>query len=120
MTQRVLGRTIYDLFIADILSNGEAKNYLKLAERAVSQTRFLDALVEIRKAVFVEFEEDYNIFGWREYDGKTPDGLLSSVLRGGWRAPYWTRRKDGSRRTFMSQLTISKSTTKIGDFKPWS
>ena len=93
-TQTVLGRSIQDLFIADILSKGEAKDYLKAAEKAISEKRFLNALTETRKAVFVEFEEDYNVFGWRDYDGKTQENALASVIRGGWRAPTWTRTKD--------------------------
>lgn len=82
-TQKVLGRSIHDLFIADILSEGEAKSYLKTAEMAISEQRYLDALIETRKAIFVEFEDDYNIFGWRDYDGKSQEGLIASALRGG-------------------------------------
>jgi hypothetical protein len=67
---------------------------LKAAEKAISAKRFLDALIETRKAVFVEFEEDYNVYGWRDYDGKTQENALASVIRRGWRAPTWTRRKD--------------------------
>lgn len=93
-TRTVLGRSIHDLFIADILANGESKGYLKAAEKAISEQRFLDALIETRKAIFVEFEEDYNIYAWREHDGKTPSNLLASLLWGGWRAPTWTRNKD--------------------------
>ena len=120
MTQRVLGRTIYDLFIADILSNGEAKNYLKLAERAVSQTRFLDALVEIRRQYWLSSRRIITFL-----DGGNMMGRLRTVFcrpcfqaDGGHHTGLAGR--IGSRRTFMSQLTISKSTTKIGDFKPWS
>jgi hypothetical protein len=93
-TGKVLGRSIYHLFIADLLRNSEAKSFLKSAEIAASEKRFLDSLVEIRKAIYVEFEEDYNVFGWRDHDGKKPEGLFSALSRGGWRAPFWTRTKD--------------------------
>lgn len=93
-THKVLGRSIQDLFIADLLAPSEAKDYLKVAEKAISDSRYLDALIATRKAIFVEFEEDYNIFGWRDYDGKSPVGLISSLSYGGWRAPTWTRRKE--------------------------
>lgn len=94
MTRTVIGRSIQDLFIADILATGEAKDYLKAAEKAISAEYFLDALIETRKAVFVTFEEDYNIFGWRNRDGKTQENFLADLLRGGWRAPTWTRNKE--------------------------
>lgn len=92
--KKVLGRSIRDLFIADILKDSESKTYLKSAEAAISEGRFLDALIETRKAIFVEFEEDYNIYGWRDFDEQKKEGLLASMFRGGWRAPSWTRRRD--------------------------
>lgn len=94
MTTEVLGQSLRDLFIADLLLEGESKALLKGAEQAIKDRRYLDALIETRKAIFVEFEEEYSIYGWRAYDGKKPEGLFSSVRRGGWRAPSWTRNKD--------------------------
>lgn len=93
-TKHVIGKTLRDLFIADLLKPGESKDYLKTAEQAIALRRYLDALVEIRKAIFVEFEEDYNVYGWRDYDGKKQENFFASALRGGWRAPYWKRRQD--------------------------
>lgn len=91
---KVLGRSIQGLFIADLLADGEAKTYLKAAEAALSEKHYMAALTEIRKAVFVEFEEDYNIYGWRDYDGQKQDGLMASLSRGGHRAPASTKNKD--------------------------
>jgi len=94
MTQAVLGQSLRNLFIADLLTDSEPKALLKGAEQAIKERRYLDALIETRKAIFVEFEEEYNIYGWRDYDGKEQEGLLASAIRGGWRAPSWTRNKD--------------------------
>ena len=94
MTHAVLGHTLRDLFIADLLHNGESKKLLKAAEQAIKEGRYLDALIETRKAFFVEFEEEYSIYGWRDYDGKKPEGLLNSAMRGGWRSPTLTRNKE--------------------------
>lgn len=94
MTTKVLGQSLRDIFIADMLSEGESKTFLKNAEQAIKSQRFLEALIETRKAIFVEFEEDYSIYGWRDYDNSNPAGLLSTALRGGWRAPSWKRHKD--------------------------
>jgi hypothetical protein len=89
----VAGHSLSDLFIADLLKDGEAKQFLNAAEGAIRTGRFLDALTETRKAIFVEFEQQYSIHGWRNYEG-AQEGLLASAIRGGWRAPYWTRTKD--------------------------
>lgn len=94
MTTEVLGQSLRDLFITDLLLKGESKAFLKTAEQAISERRYLDALIETRKAIFVEFEEEYSIYGWREYDGSKRQGLLGLGMGGGWRAPSWTKNKD--------------------------
>jgi hypothetical protein len=94
MTQAVLGQSLRDLFIADLLADSESKALLKAAEQAIKERCYLDALVETRKAIFVEFEGEYSVYGWRDYDGQKQEGLLASAMRGGWRAPSWTRNKD--------------------------
>jgi hypothetical protein len=93
MTTQVLGQSLRDLFIADLLSDGEAKSFLKVAEQAIKDGRFLEALIETRKALFIEFEKDYSVYGWRAFDGNSQEGLLASFGRGGWRAPSWTKNK---------------------------
>ena len=88
-------RSIRDLFIADFLINSEAKNHLKQAECEIYRNEYLAALIEIRKAIYIEFEEDYSVYSWRDYDHNKQEGLgLWMIGRGGWRAPYWTRNKD--------------------------
>jgi len=93
MTTAVVGKSVQQLFIADILGDSEAKEYLKAAETALNRRRYLDALSEIRKAIYVEFEESYNVYGWREYDGTYPVSALASMGNGGWNAPSWTKNK---------------------------
>ncbi len=94
MTTAVIGQSLRALFVSDLLSEGESKGVLKLAEQSIKDKRYLEALIETRKALFVEFEEDYNIYGWRDFDGTRQEGLLGSLARGGWRAPSWTRSKE--------------------------
>jgi hypothetical protein len=89
----VLSCTLNNLFITDLLKDGESKIFLQNAEVLIRNEEFLSALTEIRKAIFVEFEEQYNIYGWRDYEG-AQEGPLASAYRGGWRAPYWTRKKE--------------------------
>ena len=88
------GSGIRELFMADLLKDGSAKDHLRKAEAAISNGEFLDALIETRKAIFVEFEEAYNIYGWRDHDPTRNPRILSlGLLAGGWSAPYWTRNK---------------------------
>lgn len=94
MTTEVLGQSLRDLFIADLLTDGEPKDFLKAAEQAIKDQRYLNALIETRKAVFLVFEEDYSVYGWRDYDATTQESVLASAFRGGWRAPDWTKNKN--------------------------
>lgn len=93
MTQAVLGQTLRSIFITDLLHNSESKSLLIAAEHAIKEKRYLDALIETRKAFFVEFESDFTIHGWQDYDEITQESLLTTAARGGWRAPSWTRNK---------------------------
>jgi hypothetical protein len=90
----VIGKSVRELFVADLLQDSEAKTYLKNSESAISNGKYLHALVETRKALFVEFEEEYNIYGWRDYERGKEEGLLGTMIRGGWSAPYWTRNSE--------------------------
>ncbi len=76
------------------MKDTESKSLLVSAELAIKKRRYLEALTEIRKALFVEFEIDHSIYGWRDHDGTVKENLLASALRGGWRALSWTRDRD--------------------------
>lgn len=90
----VTGGGIRELFIADLLNEGRTKEHLKNAERAIAAGDYMEALIETRKAIFIEFEEAYNVYGWRDYDpNETGRGLGVSLLAGGWSAPYWAKNK---------------------------
>lgn len=90
----VIGKSLTDIYLTDLLGKGEAKDFLKLAERYIAESRFLDALIEIRKAIFVEFEFDYSVYGWRDYEGEEPKrNYLALVTYGGLKAPYWKLNK---------------------------
>ena len=89
----VTGRSIRELYLADFLADGEAKTFLKKAETLIKDAKYLEALIEIRKAIFVEFELAYSIYGWSDHDGKPEGFSLAAYMRGGWNAPYWTRNK---------------------------
>lgn len=89
----VTKQSIQNLYIADLLKDGEAKDVLKLAEKEIDGRNYLGALVEIRKAIYIEFESDYSVYDWRDHD-HTKKETLGWLFMGGWRAPYWTKNKE--------------------------
>jgi hypothetical protein len=89
----VLGKTFRDIFLSDLLDECEAREFLNEAATLIDQEKHLDALISIRKAIFVEIESDYAINKWNDADSSEPMGLLG-FGRGGLKAPYWTRNKE--------------------------
>ena len=93
IVQSVLGRRYREIFLSDLLSDGEAKAFLTEAATYIEQAAFLEALIAVRKALFVEIETEYCVHKWSDADPNERLGLLS-FSRGGMKAPYWTRSRD--------------------------
>lgn len=89
----VIGKTISEIFISDLLDDCEAKTFLKFAELKILNKEYLESLIETRKAIFVEFENDYNIEMWKEHDANSHMSLLGTISRGGFDAPYYSKNK---------------------------
>lgn len=93
MTQ-VIGKTIQEMFITDLLPECEAKEFLKSAIKLKEEKKYLEALIETRKAFFVEYEYDYAIHKWSDVDETDKQSWgLALFGRGGLNAPYLTRNK---------------------------
>jgi hypothetical protein len=90
----VTGKALSDIYMSDLLEAGETRSFLKLSESLVASGKFFDALVAIRKAIFLEFEVEYSVYAWRDYDDQEAPIGLGHLGRGGWKAPYWTRNKE--------------------------
>jgi flagellar biosynthesis regulator FlbT len=89
-----IGVGIRELFMADLLQDGRTKEHLKKAEKAIGDRDYLEALIETRKAIFIEFEDAYNVYAWRDHDpSQNRYALGLAMLSGGWNAPYWAKNK---------------------------
>lgn len=93
IVMKTIGRSLRDLYLSDFLNNGRAKNHLKTAEVFVEGRQFFKALIEIRKAIFLEFELAYCIHQWKDEDDNESVGGLAMFGRGGWKAAYWKRNR---------------------------
>jgi len=88
----VLGKSFQDIFLYDLLKDGESKEHLKRAVQLIEEEDYYEALVEIRKAIFVEIEEDFSVEGF-EYRSMTSSFDLLSLTRGR-KAPWPTKNKE--------------------------
>lgn len=91
--QEVLGKSFRDIFLSELLDKGEARDFLNEAAVLIDEGRALDALISIRKAIYVEIEHDYAINKWVDANSRELTGLIG-LGRGGHKAPHWTRNKE--------------------------
>ncbi len=93
VVRAVLGRNYRDILLTDILNESEAKSFLVHAANYFKQEKFLEVLIEVRKAIFVEIEAEYCIHSWE--DVKRGEGLgLMMLSLGGFKAPYYTKNQE--------------------------
>jgi hypothetical protein len=92
--EQVIGKTINEIFLTDLLPDCEAKELLKRAIELEDSGAFLESLIETRKAFFVEYEHEYAIHNWADIDKNRNERFGLSLLgKGGLKAPYRTRNK---------------------------
>ena len=89
----VLGRRYREVFLSDLMADGEAKEFLSDAALKLEHGDFLEALISVRKALFIEVEIEYCVHKWSDADPNERLGLLS-FSRGGMKAAYQTRNRD--------------------------
>lgn len=90
---QVIGKSLQDILLTDLLPDCEAKEYLQKASQLKEQGKYIEGLIEIRKAFYVEYEKDYAIHKWSKVDKNDNSLVLLMFGRGGLKAPYWTRNK---------------------------
>jgi hypothetical protein len=92
LVRSVLGRGYQEVFLVDLLRDGEAKELLVDASRMLEGERWFDALVAVRKALFTEIEIDYSIHKWADADDDT-DLAIWMFTRSGHKAHYWKKKR---------------------------
>jgi len=94
--QAVFNRTLQGIYLHELLSKEETRSYLQLAVEKLEAKEYPVALTEIRKALFVEIEADYSIYGFRDVPEKdySKMGILSLAGRGGDKAAYYKKNKE--------------------------
>lgn len=95
LLQTVVGAKLSEIFLTDILKDGQVKDLVRDSIALSEQDKFLDALIGLRKAFFIAYEYEYCIYAFRERDENERGifGILGLGARGGMKAHYWTRNK---------------------------
>ncbi|MFC7408651.1 hypothetical protein [Hydrogenophaga atypica] len=86
-----VGRPLREVFLTELITPGEPRAHLETAALCLSQGRYMECLLAIRRAFFLVFEKDYCIYSYCDIPSNAPPRGVLSLLRGGYKAPYWTR-----------------------------
>jgi hypothetical protein len=92
--KQVVGKTLNEIFLTELLPECEAKELLRSAIQLKESGMFLESLIETRKAFFVEYEDTYAVHEWADVDqNDTRQWGLALLAKGGHNAPYYTKNK---------------------------
>ncbi|MGZ0008311.1 hypothetical protein [Burkholderia gladioli] len=88
-----VGKTFREIFLVEIVGEIASRPYLDAAASALANKNYIQSLIETRKAFFIEFEDNYCIYPYRNYNQNPPfTGLLGlAILSSGHKAPAWTK-----------------------------
>lgn len=89
--KQVIGKTLQEISLHELIQNNEVKGYLSEAVKALEDDKYDEAIVNVRKAVFIEILSDYCIYDWRNSDPNEPPILC--LGRGGIKASWLTLNK---------------------------
>ena len=83
--EKVFGVDFWTISLVHLLDEGEQKTLLREAQKVFKERKYLECMIECRKAFYLAFEQDYDI----KKDLENRIGLLF-----GSRAPYYARNKE--------------------------
>lgn len=94
ITLQVLGKSLTDFFVCDVVTQGKTREHLKASALAIDEGRFLDSMVACRKAFYLAFEKPYDISGWSDFGVFGVPTTLDLLRRGGLKAPEYMRNRE--------------------------
>jgi hypothetical protein len=80
--------------LIDLLTDGESKELLKSAEDSFEKRDYSKTLIDCRKAIYVEIEQYYNIYHYKDVDPAKQKTALGLFSMQGYKAPYWAKNKN--------------------------
>lgn len=86
-----LGKTLKEIFLTELIFDCDAKPHLLDAVRFLSEKRYFDCLVATRKAFYLEFEFDYNVYGFGNTQKEDESLHFLRYCTGGAKAPSETK-----------------------------
>ncbi|KXO09746.1 hypothetical protein [Marinobacter excellens] len=95
LLSHVVGCGLQEIFLTDMLKDGKAKDLIRESISCAESKKYLDALVNLRKAFYSEYEFEYCIYQFRNIGSGQKGflGLLGLDLTGV-KAHYWKKNSE--------------------------
>jgi hypothetical protein len=96
LLEQIFKKSLQDIMLDEVIKNEEVKAHIRASIREIAEGNFFDALVDIRKAIFLEVEQSYSIEAWEDFSPNKRPTLSDLLGRGpaGLNAPYYTKNKE--------------------------
>lgn len=91
--EQVIGKRLDQIVLNELIHEGETKECLTKACEALQEENYLGCLISVRKAIFLEIENEYCVYEWRDVGSQDSLGLFPLGVKGK-KAPYSTRNKE--------------------------
>ncbi len=90
--EQIIGKSLYQIVLNELIRSEETNKYLTEACEALEQDKYFKYLINIRKVIFIEIENEYCVYDWRNSEQNVVLGFFG-FGRNGQKAPYCTRNK---------------------------
>lgn len=90
----VIGKDLEEILLADAIKDDTIRDHIAKACTDIESRKYFDALVEIRKAIYIAIEEDYSLFDWKDHPRGKELNLFQMLGKGGRKAPWHTQNKE--------------------------
>lgn len=120
LLKQVVGKGLQEVMLHEVIKDGEVKDFIQAACVELEKDNFFDVLINIRKAIYVEIEEEYSIEGWRDIS-MSEKSLRRSLFTGGLKALWFTKSKewiDENVNTPFDYIQLDHSTVRL-DLLEW-
>lgn len=89
---KILGQPLDEIMLHQLVLSEPTRNVVQEAIAALDRGDWVDALAATRKALFIEIENEYNIYNYKDTDETA--GILGFLFKGGHKAPWHTRKRE--------------------------
>lgn len=118
---KAVGKPLREVFLTELVGTTNSRPFLDEAVSCLAREDYVGSLIATRKAFFLEFEQDYCIYMYRDSKKGSLVGGLLGLFTPGLKAYYWMRNSEWIRdnvRTPLDYVQINHETWRI-DAMEW-